>query len=203
MTKSKRKSSCCLGFQIELETIRELTYEFFKNYLYTEECESWFSPAGFRNMFSLIGRNAQGIGTSPVSVWAEKCEQLTAGDKAEKKRMEKLIKKTYDTLYRGKAPGDLLTTGQSLLTRSATAAALFFLLVAGTFLNSEGCGLYELQSMCNHSCKPNAEISFRNNNHMLTLVTLPEIKPGEEICISYVGECQLTRSRHTRRKMLR
>ncbi len=57
--------------------------------------------------------------------------------------------------------------------------------------------------MCNHSCKPNAEISFRNNNNVLTLVALNEIAAGDEITISYLDECDVQRSRHSRQKILR
>lgn len=73
---------------------------------------------------------------------------------------------------------------------------------SGTFLNNEGVGLYTLQSACNHSCTPNAEPSFLHNNHRLSLVALKDIQEGEEILISYLDECMLERSRHTRRKEL-
>lgn len=73
---------------------------------------------------------------------------------------------------------------------------------SGTFLNNEGVGLYILQSACNHSCTPNAEPSFLHSNHKLSLVALKDIQEGEEICISYLDECMLGRSRHSRRKEL-
>lgn len=74
---------------------------------------------------------------------------------------------------------------------------------AGQFLNCEGSGLYVLQSKCNHSCEPNAEISFENGNHIMTLKALKKIEIGEEICISYLDCCELDRSRHSRQKVLR
>ena len=43
----------------------------------------------------------------------------------------------------------------------------------------------------NHSCTPNAEITFKDNNYMLTLVATSDILPGEEILISYLDECHL------------
>ena len=43
----------------------------------------------------------------------------------------------------------------------------------------------------NHSCAPNAEITFKDNNNTLTLIATGEILPGEEILISYLDECQL------------
>ena len=43
---------------------------------------------------------------------------------------------------------------------------LFYVsVVGGDFLNCEGAGLYPLQSKCNHSCQPNAEVSFENGDH--------------------------------------
>jgi hypothetical protein len=70
-------------------------------------------------------------------------------------------------------------------------------------LNSEGSGLYELQSMINHSCEPNAEIKFADNNSTLTLMSVKDIEAGEEIYISYLNECELQSSRHSRQKTLR
>lgn len=57
--------------------------------------------------------------------------------------------------------------------------------------------------MINHSCEPNAEIKFKDNNTTLTLVALKEIKVGEEVYISYLDECELSRSRHSRQKVLK
>ncbi|KAF7468292.1 Hypothetical predicted protein [Marmota monax] len=73
----------------------------------------------------------------------------------------------------------------------------------GEFLNCEGSGLFVLQSCCNHSCVPNAETSFPENNFLLHVTALEDIKPGEEICISYLDCCQRERSRHSRHKILR
>lgn len=57
--------------------------------------------------------------------------------------------------------------------------------------------------MINHSCRPNAEISYKSNNNVLTIVALEEIKPNQEVLISYLDECELGRSRHSRQKALR
>ncbi|KAG7273218.1 hypothetical protein CRUP_031525 [Coryphaenoides rupestris] len=115
----------------------------------------WFTPEGFRSLFSLVGTNGQGIGTR---------EQLDA---------------FIDQLYKDieKETGD--------------------------FLNCEGSGLFLLQSSCNHSCIPNAEAAFPDNNFLLHLSALSDIQPGEEICISYLDCCQRDRSRHSRHKTLR
>lgn len=71
------------------------------------------------------------------------------------------------------------------------------------FLNCEGSGLYVAQSKMNHSCLPNAEVSFRHSNHVASIVAVENIKPGDEICISYLDECHRERSRHSRQKELR
>lgn len=72
---------------------------------------------------------------------------------------------------------------------------------SGTFLNTEGSGLFRLQSACNHSCAPNAESSFPYGNHRIQLKAIDVIMPGDEIYISYLDECSLQRSRHSRQKV--
>lgn len=72
----------------------------------------------------------------------------------------------------------------------------------GNFLNNEGVGLFALHSTCNHSCVPNAEAAFSHNNSRLSLLALQDIQPGEEILISYLDECDTSRSRHSRQKIL-
>lgn len=74
---------------------------------------------------------------------------------------------------------------------------------SGPFLNNEGVGLFLLQSLCSHSCAPNAESSFPHNNYTLSLVALRDIGQGEEITLSYLDECSVSRSRHSRAKLLR
>lgn len=72
----------------------------------------------------------------------------------------------------------------------------------GPFLNNEGSGLYVLQSSVNHSCIPNAVVEFPYSNNTLVLKAIRNIKVGEEICTSYLDECQLERSRHSRQQAL-
>ena len=74
--------------------------------------------------------------------------------------------------------------------------------VAGQFLSSEGTGLFVTQSKINHSCCPNAEARFPYSNYIVAVTATKDIQPGEEICISYLDECFLERSRHTRQKFL-
>ncbi|OPL32819.1 hypothetical protein AM593_01874, partial [Mytilus galloprovincialis] len=63
--------------------------------------------------------------------------------------------------------------------------------------------LYDDMDKGNHSCIPNAEITFPNNNHKLVLVAKENISQGEEICTCYLSECDVSRSRHSRQKFLK
>lgn len=71
------------------------------------------------------------------------------------------------------------------------------------FLNNEGAALYTTHSKINHSCVPNAEPTFPYSNHTLAITATGAIEAGQEICISYLDECSLERSRHSRQKELR
>jgi hypothetical protein len=148
--------------------------ELFNNHLYVKECESWVSKEGFRRLFALFGRNSQGIGTSPFSTYVENLSKVNLL-KLQRKKLDKHIDKIYSQLDK----------------------------TAGSFLNAEGAGLYEVQSMINHSCRPNAEITFKNNTNQITIVALEDIQSNQEILISYLDECQLASSRHSRRKELK
>lgn len=72
----------------------------------------------------------------------------------------------------------------------------------GTFLNNEGSGLYRLQSSINHSCFPNSTVEFPYSNSTLVVKALRDIQAEEEFFISYLDECSLERSRHSRQKAL-
>lgn len=108
-----------------------------------------------------------------MSQWVKKTTDFPLGDE-ERSSLDKFIDNLYDEIQEN----------------------------SGNFLNNEGVGLYTLQSSINHSCTPNAEPTFLHNNHRLSLVALKDIQEGEEICISYLDECMLLRSRHSRRKEL-
>lgn len=142
--------------------------------LYDDDIQQWLTPEGFRSLFALIGTNGQGIGSSSISVWVKNCEKLQLPSE-EKEQLDKYIDQLYEELDR----------------------------VSGTFLDCEGSGLYNLQSACNHSCVPNAEITFPYNNHVMVLKAVQDIAEDEEICISYLDECDKDRSRHSRQKILR
>ncbi|XP_020739021.2 protein-lysine N-trimethyltransferase SMYD5 [Odocoileus virginianus] len=152
----------------------ELLRRLFTEALYEEALSQWFTPDGFRSLFALVGTNGQGIGTSSLSQWVHACDALELKPQ-DREQLDAFIDQLYKDI------------------EAAT----------GEFLNCEGSGLFMLQSCCNHSCVPNAETSFPENNFLLHVTALEDIKPGEEICISYLDCCQRERSRHSRHKILR
>ncbi|XP_064200239.1 histone-lysine N-trimethyltransferase SMYD5 isoform X1 [Anguilla rostrata] len=157
-------------FQGQLALLRNL----FTTALYDEHLNRWFTPEGFLSLFSLVGTNGQGIGTSSLSQWVHGCDALEL-PRQQREQLDAFIDQLYKDIERE----------------------------TGDFLNCEGSGLFLLQSSCNHSCIPNAEASFPDNNFLLHLTALCDIGPGEEICISYLDCCQRERSRHSRHKILR
>ncbi|XP_061109096.1 histone-lysine N-trimethyltransferase SMYD5 isoform X3 [Conger conger] len=157
-------------FQGQLALLRNL----FTMALYDDHLSQWFTPQGFLSLFSLVGTNGQGIGTSSLSQWVHGCDALEL-PRQQREHLDAFIDQLYKDIERE----------------------------TGDFLNCEGSGLFLLQSSCNHSCIPNAEASFPDNNFLLHLTALCDIGPGEEICISYLDCCQRERSRHSRHKILR
>ncbi|KAM7431582.1 SET and MYND domain-containing protein 5 [Porites harrisoni] len=145
------------------------------NALFDEKLEQWFKPEGFQSLMALIGTNGQGIGTSSLSIYVSNLENLSDISEDEQQALDIFIDQLYEEMDR----------------------------VSGQFLNCEGSGLYALQSSCNHSCEPNAEVTFPFNNSTLVLKALHSIQPGEEIVICYLGECDRDRSRHSRQRLLR
>jgi len=163
-------------FSEPIERLRLATAQVFASK--PDHIEWFLTPDGFISLFALVGRNGQGIGTSPFATWAKKVEKDVQSKlpSSEASNLDSLI----DTIY---------------------AAIESF---AGLqFLNNEGTGLYLLHSKANHSCSPNAEIVFPFNNNELVINATSSIEPGEEILISYLECCDLERSRHSRQKMLR
>lgn len=139
-----------------------------------EGIEQFLTMEGFQNLLALIGTNGQGVGTSAISQWVTRCSELPLSDNGERQQLDNFIDKLYEDMDR----------------------------ISGNFLNNEGVALFTLQSACNHSCKPNAEPTYLHNNSRLSLVALHDIEAGEEIFISYLDECNLQRSRHSRQKIL-
>ncbi|KAH9520079.1 SET and MYND domain-containing protein 5 [Bulinus truncatus] len=158
----------------QFQVQREVLLQQLKETLYEEAVQQWFTAEGFHSLLALIGTNGQGIGSSSFSCWVKNTEKLSLGD-AEKKQLDDLIAQLYEQLDE----------------------------VSGDFLDCEGSALYQLQSSCNHSCVPNAEVTYPNGNNTLVMVALRDIAPEEEVTISYLNSCHLERGRHTRQKALR
>ncbi|XP_072353849.1 protein-lysine N-trimethyltransferase SMYD5 [Scyliorhinus torazame] len=152
----------------------ETLRQLFTKALYEDSLNRWFTPEGFRSLFALVGTNGQGIGTSSLSQWVHGCDALQLPTQT-REELDGFIDQLYKDIEKE----------------------------SGEFLNCEGSGLYTLQSCCNHSCDPNAETSFPENNFLLHLTALRDIKAGEEVCITYLDCCQRDRSRHTRHRILR
>ncbi|KAK9881916.1 hypothetical protein WA026_018110 [Henosepilachna vigintioctopunctata] len=138
-----------------------------------EIIHQFLTEDGFKSLLALIGTNGQGVGTSAISQWVSNTSKLPLTD-AERDSLDKFIDKLYDGMYEK----------------------------SGNFLNNEGVALFKLQSAANHSCSPNAEATYPHNNFKLSLIALRDISEGEEVFISYLDECSLERSRHSRRKEL-
>ncbi|KAL3276495.1 hypothetical protein HHI36_011875 [Cryptolaemus montrouzieri] len=139
------------------------------------ECiQQFLTENGFKSLLALIGTNGQGVGTSAISQWVSKSSELPLTD-AKKLELDQFIDKLYEDIEKH----------------------------SGTFLDNEGVALYTLQSAANHSCSPNAQATYLHNNFKVSLVALRDIAEGEEIYISYLDDCTLERSRHSRRKVLK
>lgn len=139
------------------------------------ELQLWLTPDSFKKLFILIGTNGQGVGTTAVGEWAKRVGNLEKLSEEDKKKLEQAI----DDLYMKMDD------------------------FSGQFLNVEGSALYSQQSKINHSCEPNCEILFPQSNHILQVTALRDIPAGEEVTISYLDECVLARSRHSRQKVLK
>lgn len=139
----------------------------------SDERLNWITFSGFQSLLALIGTNGQGIGTSSFADWVQHVSDLSLSEK-QRESLDELIDHLYSKLDD----------------------------VVGSFLNNEGSALYNTQSKINHSCFPNAECRFPHSNHHLQLMAIRDIEPGHEICISYLDECALERSRHSRQKIL-
>jgi hypothetical protein len=114
-------------FASQLEQLRQATAALFSS---CAAVQPLLSPEGFSSLFALIGRNGQGIGTSPISQWSKNVEKQHAPPQ-EKAQLDDFIEKMYASIERH----------------------------AGLqFMDNEGSGLYHLQSKLNHSCVPNAVV---------------------------------------------
>jgi len=56
----------------------------------SEPSVKWFlTPDGFESLLALVGRNGQGVGTSPLSQWVKKVEKLSLKNE-EKEYLDKV-----------------------------------------------------------------------------------------------------------------
>ena len=150
--------------------------QLFRAAIFDEKLESWYSPAGFRSLLALVGRNSQGVATSPFSVWVRRATEMAAACPEERARLEQMVSDLYDRVE--KAAGCC-------------------------FMDNEGVALYERQACVNHSCEPNAEVVFAHNDTTLSLVATQALKAGEQVFISYLDEAVQGSGRHTRQRWLR
>ncbi|XP_018006622.1 histone-lysine N-trimethyltransferase SMYD5 isoform X1 [Hyalella azteca] len=134
----------------------------------------WMSEEGFKSLLALVGSNGQGVASSPLARWVTRCDDLPLKGQ-DRDQLDAFIDNLYEKLDS----------------------------TVGTFLNTEGSGLYRLQSLLNHSCRPNAIVTFPHNSHTLQVRAVRDIAPGQPVFISYLDDCTLARSRHSRRKTLR
>ncbi|OXA50198.1 SET and MYND domain-containing protein 5 [Folsomia candida] len=157
-------------YSLQVTTLRQLVISIvnFPN------IQQWLTPEGFLKLFVLIGRNSQGVGTSPFATYVENVEkqELPVDEK-------KAVLDTIDHIY------EVMDS------------------VIGHFMDNEGVALYPLQSWVNHSCVPNCEVKFPEKNHRVGLIALEDIAIGEEIKISYLDLADLSRSRYSRNKYLK
>lgn len=159
---------------VNFETQMEQLFQAFCNAFQEEEFAMFTTPDAFKSLMAMIGTNSQGIATSPFAEWVKKVSDLEMPQNT-KDELDKYIDDLYFKVNE----------------------------FAGEFLNNEGSGLYTLQSKINHSCIPNAQSSFPYSNDIVVLKAITSIQSGEEICISYLDDCQLERSRHSRQKELK
>jgi len=160
----------------------------------------FLTPESFLELFLLVGRNGQGVGTSPFATWVGNVEKLDI-DAEEKKEVNDAIDNIYSAMDRRKKYNVLsvfhlyyLVNFKSILAEIADV---------GHFLDNEGSALYPLQSWVNHSCVANTEVKFPFKNHILGLQARRDIQAGEEITISYLDLGDLERSRYARNKYLK
>ncbi|XP_026819908.1 SET and MYND domain-containing protein 5 [Rhopalosiphum maidis] len=136
------------------------------------ESSQWLTPTGFKSLLALIGTNGQGVGTSVFHQWTNNCKKHLSSNQLE--LFEQFIDNTYEAMEQ---------------------------VVGVDFLDNEGSALFQEHSSINHSCFPNAASVF-DGNHVLRLVAIRMIEPGDEINTSYIAPCELDHSRHTRQKYL-
>ncbi|XP_076469728.1 protein-lysine N-trimethyltransferase SMYD5-like [Babylonia areolata] len=135
--------------------------------------KQWETPERLEAM-AVLHTNGLGIGMSSFAEWLKKCCALDLSEE-ERKQLIEFVDKTYAAAEK----------------------------VAVRFINSGGSpDTYAYLSACNHSCRPNAEVSSVDKDKKVTLRANRDIKLGEEICISYTDPCFLDQGRYSRQRHL-
>ncbi|KAI3629590.1 hypothetical protein MIR68_012412 [Amoeboaphelidium protococcarum] len=136
-------------------------YEELKNVL--------LQPQWFRRLFAVMALNSQGVGTSALEQHQQDLTQLL---QQQNNCVTEQQKHQIEDYFQQLEVIDPLIEE-----------------VSGEFTRVEGSGLYLMHSKLNHSCVPNAQVLFTENNSNLRVVALRDIAAGEEICISYIDDC--------------
>eukprot|EP00052_Salpingoeca_macrocollata_P011322 m.87129 g.87129 ORF g.87129 m.87129 type:complete len:428 (-) comp18005_c0_seq1:37-1320(-) len=163
-------------FSDNINTMQALVETFFSELQHPNigRIRKWVALDGFRSLLAMIGTNGAGIGTSSIAAYDRVLTALPLPE-AEKAEIEEQMNSLYEVMQD----------------------------VSGGFLDCEGSGLFETHSACNHSCEPNAESRFLNNDFTLHLTAKCDIVAGQEILISYIDDPLLKKSRNFRQKYLR
>ena len=74
----------------------------------------------------------------------------------------------------------------SMSLKRAAAAAIG--IETGMGLQHSGSAVYLLASMANHSCVPNMDITFPDNNHTIEFVALDDVQKHTQLTISYIDQ---------------
>jgi len=155
-------------------------------------------------LFVLVGRNGQGVGTSSFAAWVENIEKLEINPD-EKKEILDLTDGIYDAIDGRKSLITFECNYNFFLIAGTVMQCFrcFCIADVGHFMDNEGSALYPLQSLVNHSCVANTVVKFPDRNHVVGLVASEDIAEGEEITISYLDLKDLARSRYSRNKFLK
>lgn len=109
--------------QSQVEQVRYALEQFNEQFMQIDEFRWFLSGQGFRHLLALLGRNQQGIGTSPLARWVKNCETLSNQSKCV-----------------------AAAAGPDELSQWIDAIYLKIDEVSGEFLDAEGSGLFRLQS---------------------------------------------------------
>ena len=94
----------------------------------------------------------------------------------------RILSRLHLNVFRVDTIPPLDVTDPSALFKAAAAAA-----AGGTSSTSpRGSAVYLMGSMFNHSCDPNVDVTFPDNNALVSFVAATDIPKNHEITISYI-----------------